>query len=146
VPVDFLSDELVAAYGRFAGEPSSVELERFFYLDDVDRDLIARRRFDHHRLGFAVQLGTVRAPGRFLDDPLDVPWVAVELLAGQMEIGDASCVKKYVQRPQTAYEHAWTTRFRRLVRDYERLPETLAGLHLVAFVFLMLQRAFANSF
>ncbi|MCA1668889.1 MAG: IS5/IS1182 family transposase, partial [Thermomicrobia bacterium] len=27
-----------------------------------------------------------------------------------------------------------------LVRDYERLPETLAGLHLVAFVFLMLQR------
>jgi transposase len=37
---------------------------------------------------------------------------------------------------------AWTTRFRRLVRDYERLPETLAGLHLVAFVFLMLQRLF----
>ena len=39
-------------------------------------------------------------------------------------------------------DFAWTTRFRRLVRDYERLPETLAGLHLVAFVFLMLQRAF----
>ncbi len=37
---------------------------------------------------------------------------------------------------------AWTTRFRRLVRDYERLPETLADLHLVAFVVLMLQRAF----
>ncbi len=39
-------------------------------------------------------------------------------------------------------DFAWTTRFRRLVRDYERLPETLAGLHLVAFVVLMLQRAF----
>ena len=35
---------------------------------------------------------------------------------------------------------AWTSRFRRLARDYERLPETLAGLHLVAFVILMLQR------
>jgi transposase len=34
---------------------------------------------------------------------------------------------------------AWATRFRRLVRDYERLPETLAGLHLVAFVCLMLK-------
>ncbi|UPG73078.1 IS5 family transposase [Roseomonas gilardii subsp. gilardii] len=34
---------------------------------------------------------------------------------------------------------AWATRFRRLVRDYERLPETLAGLHLVAFACLMLK-------
>ena len=33
---------------------------------------------------------------------------------------------------------AWTTRFRRLVRDYERLPATLAGLHLVVFACLML--------
>jgi transposase len=28
---------------------------------------------------------------------------------------------------------AWTARFRRLARDYERLPQTLAGLHFVAF-------------
>jgi hypothetical protein len=31
-------------------------------------------------------------------------------------------------------------RFRRLTRDYERLPETLAGLHFVAFLFLMLKK------
>jgi len=35
---------------------------------------------------------------------------------------------------------AWLSRFRRLVKDYERLPETLAGLHLVAFSSLMLAR------
>ena len=35
---------------------------------------------------------------------------------------------------------AWTTRFRRLVRDYERLPATLAGLHLVVFACLMLHQ------
>lgn len=91
MPVEFLSDEQVAAYGRFAGERSVAELERFFYLDDVDRNLLALRRSDHHRLGFAVQLGTVRAFGRFLEDPLDVPWAAVELLAAQLEISDASC-------------------------------------------------------
>jgi transposase len=34
----------------------------------------------------------------------------------------------------------WFARFRRLARDYERLPETLAGLHLVAFI-LLLRRA-----
>ena len=112
MPVEFLSDEQVGAYGRFTGELSAAEVERFFYLDDADRNLIARRRSDHHRLGFAVQLGTVRAVGRFLEDPLDVPWPAVEFLAGQLEIGNASCVKKYVQRPQTPYEHAWEIRDR----------------------------------
>ena len=35
---------------------------------------------------------------------------------------------------------AWMARFRRLARDYERLPETLAGLHLLAFAVLMLHR------
>lgn len=35
---------------------------------------------------------------------------------------------------------AWAARFRRLARDYERLPETLAGLHYLAFVILMLKR------
>jgi transposase len=33
---------------------------------------------------------------------------------------------------------AWTARFRRLARDFERLPEVLAGLHFLAFVCLML--------
>jgi len=36
---------------------------------------------------------------------------------------------------------AWATRFRRLVRDYERLPETVKGLHFVAFACLMLNKA-----
>ena len=40
---------------------------------------------------------------------------------------------------------AWATRFRRLVKDYERLPETVRGLHLVAFVCLMLKHAAAAS-
>ncbi len=36
---------------------------------------------------------------------------------------------------------AWATRFRRLAKDYERLPETLAGLHFVVFAILMLVKA-----
>ena len=36
---------------------------------------------------------------------------------------------------------AWMTRCRRLVKDYERYAETLAGLHVVAFACLMLKRA-----
>lgn len=36
---------------------------------------------------------------------------------------------------------AWATRCRRLVKDYERYAQTLAGLHVVAFACLMLRRA-----
>lgn len=36
---------------------------------------------------------------------------------------------------------AWAARFRRLARDYERLPETLAGLHYLALICLMLPHA-----
>jgi transposase len=35
---------------------------------------------------------------------------------------------------------AWMARFRRSVRDYERLPQTLAGLHFLAFALLLLHR------
>ncbi|MCX5417747.1 Tn3 family transposase [Streptomyces sp. NBC_00059] len=111
MPVEFLTDEQAEAYGRFVEEPTRPELERFFFLDDVDRDLIALRRTQHHQLGFAVQMCTVRYVGRFLvDDPLDVPWSVVEYLAGQLGIDDPSCVKRYTERRQTAYDHAWEIR------------------------------------
>jgi transposase len=35
---------------------------------------------------------------------------------------------------------AWMAKFRRLARDYERLPETVVALHFVAFACLMLHR------
>ena len=34
----------------------------------------------------------------------------------------------------------WLARFRRLARDWERLPELLAGFHLIAFGTIMLSR------
>jgi transposase len=36
--------------------------------------------------------------------------------------------------------NAWLARFRRLARDYERLPATLAGLHFLAFAIVLLHR------
>ena len=40
----------------------------------------------------------------------------------------------------------WLARFRRLARDYERLPQTLAGLHFLAFACLMLKQVAALLF
>ncbi len=35
---------------------------------------------------------------------------------------------------------AWAARFRRLAKDYERLPQTLKGIHFIAFAILMTAR------
>lgn len=40
---------------------------------------------------------------------------------------------------------AWAARFRRLAKDYERLPSSLAGLHWLAFLTLMLNFTFRSS-
>jgi transposase len=40
-------------------------------------------------------------------------------------------------------DFAWASRFRRLAKDYERLPDLLAGLHIVAFACLFLRQATA---
>jgi hypothetical protein len=101
----FLTSAEEAVYGRFTGPPEQSTLERFFFLDDADRELVATKRGDHSRLGFSVQLVTVRHLGRFLDDPLDVPNVVLDYLASQLGVVDPSCVKAYLERKQTRYDH-----------------------------------------
>ncbi|MFG3711663.1 Tn3 family transposase [Micromonospora sp. NPDC047730] len=119
MPVEFLSDDQVAAYERFVGELSRSELEGFFLLDGTALDLIAHKRADHHKLGLGLQVGTVRFLGHFLtEDPLDVPWSAVEYVASQLEIADPSVVKRYTERQQTAYEHSWEIRAAYGYRDF----------------------------
>ncbi|MFC4590234.1 DUF4158 domain-containing protein [Sphaerisporangium corydalis] len=59
MPVEFLTDDEAAAYGRFAGPPAQADLEWVFFLDDEDRALVGRRRGEHMKLGFALQLVTM---------------------------------------------------------------------------------------
>lgn len=76
-----------AVFGRYGGPPTRAELDRMFYLDDEDLRLISKRRGDHMRLGFSLQLTTVRYLGTFLVDPLDVPPLVTGHLARQLGIG-----------------------------------------------------------
>ena len=106
MPARFLTDEQLATYGRYAaGPPDQAVPERFFFLDDADRDLVATRRGDHNRLGWALQLVTVRHVGAFLADPLGVPLVVLDYVAAQIGVADPSCVKRYTERDKTRLEH-----------------------------------------
>jgi hypothetical protein len=127
VPVDFLTDEEAGSYARYNGPPSRSELERSFFLDDADKALIARRRGDYNRLGFSLQMTTVRSLGLFLADPLDVPNAVLEYLVHQLDIADPSCVKRYTERRTTRFEHAEEIKAVLGLRDFADAEQELIG-------------------
>ncbi|MCA1680333.1 MAG: DUF4158 domain-containing protein, partial [Actinobacteria bacterium] len=105
MPVDFLSAAQIASYGRYGEAPAARQLERFFHFDDRDRKRIGEHRGDHNRLGFAVQLATVRFLGTFLAHPADVPPVVAKTIARELAV-DAGDLARYARREQTHREHA----------------------------------------
>lgn len=131
MPVEYLSVEQEARFGRFATEPSPGELEQFFRLDARALELAAAKRRPATRLGWAVQWGTVRMLGTFLtEDPDAVPAVVVRFVAEQLGVNDAHYAE-YGRRLQRRYEHAWEIRDSYGYRDFaagrEELQEFLAA-------------------
>jgi hypothetical protein len=104
--VSVLSDQQAAQYAAFDGAPSRAELERYFFLDDSDLEEVQAKRRSHNRLGFAVQLTSVRYLGRFMPDPRQVPAEVAAYLAEQLGIADPSCLREYGERDGTARTHA----------------------------------------
>ena len=80
-------------------------LARLFTPSRADQALVAERRCDANRLGYAVQLALLRHPGTalaYLDQPADA---LVTWMAGHLDI-PADAFVEYGRRPQTMTDHA----------------------------------------
>jgi TnpA family transposase len=134
MPSRFLSDEQRARYGRYAGDPTEEQLARHFYLDATDRELIGRMRGAHNRVGFAVQLGTARFLGAFLDDPTHAPSVVSATIARQLSEMPAPSLDAYRDGRQR-WRHIAMIRERYGFRDLEE--DTVAGFRLTRWLYVL---------
>ncbi len=75
-------------------------MARCFTLSRADRELVAKRRRDANRIGFAVQLALLRHPGIALAQLEQPAEPLVQWLARQLEI-PAAPFAGYARRPQT---------------------------------------------
>src|SRR6266852_9913565 len=128
MPVEFLTEEQPRRYGCYTEEPSPLQLARYFHFDDRDHQLIARHQRDHTRLGFALQLGTVRFLGTFLPYPTHVPATVVTYVAQQLGLDDPTCLEHYHSR-DTYWDHARQNQ-KRVVFSMWRWTEIDVTLHL----------------
>ncbi len=112
MPWSFLSADVLARYGRFAGEPDAAQLAAYFHLTDADLVLIDAQSTPANRLGLGLQLGCGRFLGTFVTDLATVPPGVVAYVARQIGADEASVVKGY-GRGGTA------TRHRQLIRDHD---------------------------
>ncbi|PGR56526.1 Tn3 family transposase [Bacillus cereus] len=104
MPVEFLTQEQKANFGKFSESPTPEQLNKYFWFDDQDRSIISQMRGDHNQLGFAIQLGTVRFLGTFLSRPTDVPQNVSLYVSEQLNI-NLNVLSLYTNE-RTARNHA----------------------------------------
>lgn len=131
MPVEFLTAEQEARYGRFTDELTEAELARSFYLDAKDWDMLGGRRGDHNRLGLAVQLTSVRYLGSFPDDLAALPLTVITYLARQLQIEPGDWVERY---EQTKMRHLHMAEIR-ATYDYHDFSEAAVTFPLVRFLY-----------
>jgi TnpA family transposase len=105
MPVNFLTDEQNQNYGRYPDKLTEEQLHRYFHLDDKDKELITNCRRNYNKLGYALQLSTVRFLGMFLPNPIDAPIEVKRFLAKQLNISRVSDLPLYLQRKATKLSH-----------------------------------------
>lgn len=133
MPISFLTPAQRENYGRYAASPTPDQLSRFFHLNDDDLAEIRTCRGEHNRLGFALQLSTVRFLGTFLDDPVSVPSEVVETLAHQLGISKLDTLPAYGAGKQR-WDHAARIQ---ISFGYSDITEPRVGFRLTRWLYVL---------
>ena len=90
----------------FPADISTEDLISHYTLTEPDKNQIQSKRGDHNRLGFSLQLGTLRYLGFCPDDLLGAPYEVIDYLANQLEYADSGTMLKiYGGREHTRTDH-----------------------------------------
>jgi TnpA family transposase len=104
MPVNFLSEVERQRLSQLPEVIPESDQIQYFTLTEEDQEQIQRQRRSENRLGFALQLCTLRYLGFCPDDLQQAPLDIVAFLAQQLQIPVES-LTRYAQRTQTRTEH-----------------------------------------
>ena len=100
----FLSSVERERLSTYPTDISDWDLGQFFTLTPDDLKMVEQQRGDDNRLGFALQLCTLRYLGFIPNNLLDPPHIIVRLLAHQLDVS-IEVIRTYGQREQTRSDH-----------------------------------------
>jgi hypothetical protein len=129
--LSFLTAAQRDRYGRYPDMVTPDDLARCFHLSDEDRAQIMSCRGHHNRLGFALQLTTVRYLGTFLDDPVAVPSPVLQSLSHQLAIQTLDGLQSY-RKGEQREEHVTKIRKR---YGYGDITEPRVGLQMTRWLY-----------
>jgi TnpA family transposase len=133
MPVNLITLAQRESYGRYVNPPTPDELSRCFHIHDGDRALITQKRGNHNRLGFALQLVTVRFLGIFLEDPLEVPPSIVQMVAKQLEILNFVNLHEY-----RAGKQRWEHKFEICMNyGYQEITDPRMGFRFIRWLYAL---------
>ena len=104
MPVDFLTATERERLQRYPEQLSDQDLITFYTLSEADLACVRQCRGQANRLGFALQLGTLRWLGFVPDELLPGPSAATRYLAQQLLLPDGA-IGGYGERDQTRTVH-----------------------------------------
>jgi TnpA family transposase len=129
MPVSFLSAAERDRLGRFPDPIAPEDLSTYFTLSQQDLTEVNRRRRDHNRLGFALQICALRYLGFCPENLTTAPCEAIIYVAQQVGVAPEALFD-YGERTQTGRQHSLEARsylgFRRVTgEDFEALSAWL---------------------